>query len=318
MVQQFQQVTFIQIDTEYQGQRIDNFLFTYLKGLPKTRVYRLLRKGEIRVNKKRVKPNYRLLANDQLRIPPVTLAIKFEPKIVLAQYQFIENRVIYENKRWLVINKPQGLAVHGGSGQSFGLIEILRKLRSQASFLELVHRLDKATSGCLLVAKKNSSLRFIHQLLRDKQVNKVYLALVAGDWAESCEINQPLQKNILSSGERMVTVSAQGKASITLFKPLYRFGNYTLVQAYPKTGRTHQIRVHAKYAGHTIIGDEKYGNINKIEQLAIKRLFLHAFKLEFADQEQTYCFKAPLDDNFTNLLDRLDINWRQSMKSLAI
>jgi 23S rRNA pseudouridine955/2504/2580 synthase len=259
----FQKVQFITIDPELEGQRIDNFLRTFLKGVPKSLIYRILRKGEIRVNKKRVKPEYKLQGNDELRIPPIRVSEPSEvPSTKLDKVASLENHILFEDDWLIVLNKPAGTAVHGGSGLSFGVIEALRALRPEQKFLELVHRLDRDTSGCLLIAKKRSALKSLHEQLRDKQVDKRYQALVHGVWPENrFKVKAPLVKNVLKSGERMVSVNeVEGKPSETRFRILESFDDATLVEASPITGRTHQIRVHCLHAGHPIACDDKYGN----------------------------------------------------------
>ncbi|WP_102795311.1 23S rRNA pseudouridine(955/2504/2580) synthase RluC [Bowmanella denitrificans] len=294
-------VQLIQVDPELEGQRIDNFLRTQLKGVPKSLIYRVLRKGEVRVNKKRVKPDYKLQADDLVRIPPLKVAEKSDaPSVKLDKVAGLEQHILYEDELLIAINKPSGMAVHGGSGLSFGVIEALRALRPQQKFLELVHRLDRDTSGCLLVAKRRSSLKALHEQLRDKTVDKRYQALVAGHWPDSRnKVRAPLKKNILKSGERMVSVSPDGKESETRYQILERFQNATLVEAFPVTGRTHQIRVHCLHAGHAIAGDDKYGDeeFNQLTTgIGLKRLFLHAFTLSFVHPktEQTMRIEAPL------------------------
>lgn len=305
-------VYMIAIDEQHAGQRIDNFLITALKGVPKSRIYRLLRKGEVRVNKGRIKPEYRLQMGDQVRIPPVRVAEKAEQETPHAyQIERIEQSILHEDKNILVLNKPSGIAVHGGSGVSLGVIEILRVLRPNAPFLELVHRLDRETSGCLMIAKKRSSLRQLHDMLRENDVKKTYLALLMGCWKGGKRtINASLQKNQLRSGERMVTVSDEGKASVSHFNPLKAFQDCTLVDVNLETGRTHQIRVHAAHVGHPIAGDEKYGDeaFNSVmKRRGLKRLFLHAAELRFTWPEsgEVMHFKAPLDPELQHVLDLL-------------
>ncbi|MBT8149214.1 MAG: 23S rRNA pseudouridine(955/2504/2580) synthase, partial [Gammaproteobacteria bacterium] len=225
-------VAFVTVADEHAGQRIDNFLASRLKGLPRSRLYRLLRKGEVRVNKGRVKPEYKLASGDLVRIPPMQLLDASEPAPVSAALAArLHSAVLYEDSEWVVINKPAGLAVHGGSGESLGLIEALRQVRAgqPAENLELCHRLDKDTSGCLVVAKKRAALKRFHAALRDKQLQKHYLALVVGHWPRGLDVvNAPLQKNVLRSGERMVCVDKAGKPSKTLFSVVQRVGQYTL------------------------------------------------------------------------------------------
>ncbi|PXF28651.1 23S rRNA pseudouridylate synthase [Pokkaliibacter plantistimulans] len=306
------QVQWLTIGGDYQGQRLDNFLLAMLKGVPKTRIYSMMRKGEIRINRKRVKPDYRIVGGEELRLPPVRLPERDAPPLVSAGLsKKIEDAILYEDDALMVINKPSGLAVHGGSGISLGLIESLRQLRPQLKMLELVHRLDRDTSGCILVAKKRSALRVLHEALRDGGVDKVYHALVQGRWSSRHQhVNAPLKKNELRSGERVVRVEADGKPSLTEFKVLRRFASYTLIEAKPITGRTHQIRVHTQFAGHPIIGDDKYGvdEVNKVaKQYGLNRLFLHAAKLTFRHpvSGEVVSIKADYDVELHAVIDRL-------------
>lgn len=293
-------VQLVEVDAERAGQRLDNFLITYLKNVPKSAIYRLIRRGEIRVNKKRAKPETRLSAGDQVRLPPIAQAAQpASATIPLALQRRLAQAVLYEDKAILVINKPAGLAVHGGSGLKFGVIEVLRSLYPAVD-LELVHRLDRETSGCLVVAKKRSALRRLHELFRHAEVTKVYWALVKGRWRGGRRTaRQALRKNLLQSGERMVRVDDEGKASETVFEPLRVWGVASLVQATPLTGRTHQIRVHATALGHPLAGDDKYGDEGfnrQMGELGLKRLFLHAAKITFADAEgKPITVEAPLD-----------------------
>lgn len=306
-------VQFITIDAEQDGQRIDNFLKTQLKGVPKSLIYRILRKGEVRVNKKRIKPEYKLCAGDEIRVPPVRVAEENAlPSSKLSSVQALASQIIYEDDVIIVLNKPSGLAVHGGSGLSFGVIEGLRALRPESKFLELVHRLDRDTSGLLLVAKKRSALKHLHEQLRVKTMRKQYLALVRGQWQPHVKVvNAPLLKNILQSGERIVRVNSDGKPSETRFQIVQKFANATLVMASPITGRTHQIRVHTAHAGHPIACDDKYGERAFDEQVklaGLNRLFLHAYRLTFThpvtDKELT--LEAPLGKELQAVLDRLE------------
>lgn len=305
-------VQMLEVSPELAGQRIDNFLRTQLKGVPKTLIYRILRKGEVRVNKGRIKPEYKLQAGDIVRVPPLRLAERDEP-VPLAQGLLarLEAAIVYEDKALIVLNKPAGIAVHGGSGLSFGVIEALRQLRPDAKELELVHRLDRDTSGLLMVAKKRSMLRHLHQELRGDGVDKRYMALVRGRWDTSKkQVNAPLLKNTLRSGERMVEVTDEGKEALTLFRVLRRFGDFaTLVEAKPVTGRTHQIRVHARHAGHSIAGDSKYGDeefSSFIRDLGGKRLFLHAYALKVPLPDGgELALEAPVDDLWARTLERL-------------
>lgn len=305
-------VQLIEVAPELAGQRIDNFLRAQLKGVPKTLIYRILRKGEVRVNKGRIKPEYKLQAGDVVRVPPLRLAERDEPE-PLAQglLERLEAAIVYEDKALIVLNKPAGIAVHGGSGLNYGVIEAFRQLRPDAKDLELVHRLDRDTSGLLMIAKKRSMLRHLHEQLRGDGVDKRYMALVRGHWATARkQVNAPLQKSNLRSGERMVEVDGEGKEALTLFRVLRRFGDFaTLVEAKPVTGRTHQIRVHAKHAGHSIAGDSKYGDdefTREIRELGGKRLFLHAYELHVPLPEGGVLkLEAPVDEMWTRTLERL-------------
>jgi 23S rRNA pseudouridine955/2504/2580 synthase len=277
----------IEITEENHEQRLDNFLITLLKGVPKTRIYRIVRKGEVRVNKGRVEVNHRLKTGDIVRIPPVRIAERSEEVFVPTNLKdALQHSILFEDDGFLIVNKPAGFAVHGGSGVSSGIIEGLRLLRPEAKFLELVHRLDKDTSGCLVIAKKRSALRAFHAIFRDNQVKKTYLALLSGQWKKKkLVVNAPLLKNIAKGGERMVMVSSAGKEAETVFTRLTAFAESTLVEAAPKTGRTHQIRVHALHLGHPIVGDERYGrdDVNSMfRQKGYKRMFLHAQTLAFS------------------------------------
>lgn len=301
----------VTVEPGHEGQRIDNFLMTYLKGVPKSWVYRVLRTGEVRVNKGRAKPTYRVIAGDLIRIPPVRRSEAEEPLRPGTQVlEAIEKSVLYEDAGLLILNKPSGIAVHGGSGLSYGVIEALRVLRPGAS-LELVHRLDRETSGCLMIAKKRSTLRALHELLREGGMDKRYLALVQGRWrGGERRVSVSLQKNVLSSGERMVTVREEGKAAESIFRPVTRFEEATLVEVQPLTGRTHQIRVHAAHLGHPIAGDEKYGDrdFNRaMRESGLRRLFLHARSLRFRipSQDKPVEVTAPVDKALENVLSSL-------------
>jgi 23S rRNA pseudouridine955/2504/2580 synthase len=305
-------VQLVEVAPELAGQRIDNFLITYLKGVPKTLIYRILRKGEVRVNKGRIKPEYKLQAGDIVRVPPVRVPERDEP-VPVAQglLQRLEAAIVHEDKGLIILNKPAGIAVHGGSGLSFGVIEAFRQLRPDAKELELVHRLDRDTSGLLMIAKKRSMLRHLHEQLRGDGVDKRYMALVRGNWPTSQkQVRAPLLKSNLRSGERMVEVNDEGKDALTLFKVLRRFGDFaTMVEARPITGRTHQIRVHALHAGHCIAGDSKYGDedfTREIRDLGGKRLFLHAYALTVPLPDGGELkVEAPVDEMWAKTVERL-------------
>ena len=305
-------VQWLDISTEQAGQRIDNFLLRFLKGVPKSHIYRLLRKGEVRVNKGRIKPEYRLKSGDQVRIPPVRVAESKPASPSGQSVQKLADAVLYEDERLLVLNKPAGMAVHGGSGLSYGVIEALRVLRPQAPYLELVHRLDRDTSGCLLIAKRRSELRMLHELLRKGEVDKRYLLLVQGDWSQGpYRVNAALKKNLLRGGERMVRVDEDGKTALTHFHFLDSYAGASLMEAELKTGRTHQIRVHATYTGHPLAGDDKYGDTDfnrRMRRLGLKRLFLHAHTVAFEDIERhrNIHVSAPLSADLRKLIQQLE------------
>ena len=302
-------VRMLEVTQENAEQRIDNFLRLHLKGVPKSMIYRIIRKGEVRVNKKRIKPDYKIKPGDLVRIPPVRVAKEnILPSPKLNKIARLEDAIVYEDDALIILNKPPGLAVHGGSGLDFGAIEALRSLRPQARFLELVHRLDKATSGCLLIAKKRSMLRALHEQLRNKTMHKQYLALVKGAWDKKWRaVKEPLLKNSQNS---IVKVSSDGKASDTRFKIMQRYQGATLVEACPMTGRTHQIRVHAACKGHNIACDDRYGNeefSKEMKKLGLNRLFLHALHITFYHPvlEKEMTITAPLCDQLATLLEKL-------------
>ena len=269
----------VEVGEESAAQRIDNFLLRRLKGVPKSHVYRVLRSGQVRVNSGRVKPEYRLKAGDRVRVPPMRMA-SVEKKSISRPAEF---PIVHEDAALLVIDKPAGVAVHGGSGLSYGVIEALRAGRPQAKFLELVHRLDRDTSGLLMIAKKRSALVELHRMLREGEVDKRYLAVVIGHWAfERKEMREALHKYVTAAGERRVSVSEDGKAAVTGVKRLKASAAFSLLELRLMTGRTHQIRVHLAHAGHPIVGDDKYGDFDANKRLAkegAKRLFLHAGRL---------------------------------------
>lgn len=305
---------FITITENNIDQRIDNFLTTQLKGLPRDRLYRLLRKGEVRVNKKRIKPTYRLQEGDSVRIPPVNLALLSEPSLPSDKIiQRLENAILYEDAQLLFLNKPSGIAVHGGSGVRLGVIEVMRHARPRLKCLELVHRLDRDTSGCLVLAKKPSILKELHALLVAHKVEKKYLALVHGVWEIPQEkiVDAPLLKGQTRSGERIVRVDKEGKAAKTIFRLVKQFKDFTLVEATLLTGRTHQIRVHASHMGHPIAGDQKYGyqkcEDHHQDDAGLKRLFLHASSIAFhlVSQDKTIKIEAPLDKELITFMDTL-------------
>ena len=309
-------VNWLEVGAEESGQRIDNYLIRCLKGVPKSHIYRILRSGEVRVNKGRIGPDYRVQDGDRLRVPPIRTAQRDAPTIWKAESR-IEFDVLFEDAALLVINKPSGLAVHGGSGISLGAIEQLRAARPQAKFLELAHRLDRDTSGVLMFAKKRSALVAVHQQLREGDIRKIYLALVRGHWRDAKRaVKLPLQKHVLAHGERRVTVAEDGQAAHTIFRLLQSWPHletpFSLLEAELKTGRTHQIRVHLAHLGFPIAGDDKYGDfpLNKtLEKQILRRMFLHAFQmgLTHPDTGKALHFEAPLSNDLKAFVAHLDI-----------
>lgn len=302
-------VRYNEISAEEDGQRLDNYLMRILKGVPKSHVYRIIRGGEVRINKKRAQPSSRLCIGDSIRIPPIRTSPEKEVYVGPRLSQRLLDSIMYEDDYLLVVNKPAGIAVHGGSGLSLGVIEALRKNRSDLSYLELVHRLDKDTSGCLLLAKKRSMLRSIQALLEARSVTKTYWALLCHPWEgkKLVMVDVALEKNTLKSGERIVRVSGAGKSSQTSFKLLENYQQSCWVEASPKTGRTHQIRVHGEYLKHPIVGDQKYGGDLLLEGIDAKktRLYLHARAIQFNLNDKTYLFQADLDERFADTLNQL-------------
>lgn len=301
------QVRKIRIDDDQAGQRIDNFLRSQLPGVPKSHVYRILRRGEVRVNGGRIRAEYRLRAGDEVRVPPVRVRTG-GPSPSPGAVRHIAERIIYEDKELLVVDKPSGSAVHGGSGISHGVIETLRAARPELRDLSLVHRLDKETSGCLVLAKRRSALRELHRKFRDGVVEKNYFALVAGDWQSGEQlIDEPLLVTHRKGGERHVVVRRDGKPAKTRIRLSRTFGIFSLLQCQPLSGRTHQIRVHLQSAGYPIAGDDRYGdpdiNATAAKQ-GLKRLFLHAQSISFPDEHgNERHFTSPLADDLQRFLD---------------
>lgn len=305
-------VQLLEVSAGLEGQRIDNFLLARLKGVPKTMIYRILRKGEVRVNKGRIKPDYRIKEGDIVRVPPMRMTQADEPApLAKGLLERLEAAIVHEDKGLIILNKPAGIAVHGGSGLTYGVIEAFRQMRPQCKEIELVHRLDRDTSGLLMIAKKRSMLRHLHEALRADGVDKRYMALVRGRWpASRKQIDAPLQKSNVRSGERMVEVNPEGKDALTLFKVIRRFGEFaTMIEASPITGRTHQIRVHALYAGHAIAGDTKYGDeefSKEIREMGGKRLFLHASDLKFTLPDgEVLAVHAEPDEQWQKVIEQL-------------
>jgi 23S rRNA pseudouridine955/2504/2580 synthase len=302
----------LEVGEEADGQRIDNFLLRACKGVPKSHVYRILHSGEVRVNKGRVGPEYRLRIGDAVRIPPIRLAT---PSAAASQVAVParEFAIAYEDETLLVVDKPSGVAVHGGSGVSFGVIEQLRRQRPEARMLELAHRLDRETSGLLIVAKKRSALTRLHDAFRDGQVNKRYLALVKGGWRNPVQhVRLQLLKYLTEGGERRVSVSPQGKDAHSIVRLVARWENFSLVEVELKTGRTHQIRVHLAHLGFPLAGDDKYGDFSwnrDLQKTGLKRMFLHAAKLNFQhplDEGKTIVLEAPLPAELRGFIDKIE------------
>lgn len=278
-------VTHLVIGEDDPGQRLDNFLIRICKGVPKSHLYRILRSGEVRVNSRRVGAGYRLSVGDMLRLPPLRIAERTQGEVDEAAKQRVDLPIVYEDEAMLVIDKPDGIAVHGGSGVSFGVIEALRRQRPEAKFLELAHRLDRETSGILLIGKKRLALTALHDMFREHGAgaDKRYLVLVKGRWMNTTQhVKLPLHKSLTEGGERRVSVNPEGKAAHTVFRLLARWPEISLLEAQLKTGRTHQIRVHLAHLGFPILGDEKYGDfaLNRdLKRAGLKRMALHAWRI---------------------------------------
>lgn len=306
-----QSVRYLEINADRAGQRLDNFLITQMRGVPKSRIYRLVRKGEVRVNRGRAQPDYRLQAGDYIRLPPV----RTKSAASLAKpegFEWLNDRILHEDDDLIVLDKPAGLAVHGGSGVAAGLIETLRAVRIHTPMLELAHRLDRGTSGCLLIAKRRPILLALHTMLREGLVRKHYRALVRGRWQGGARtITAPLTRDRTSGGDRRVGVDDSGKTAESSFRPIRSYPDMTLVEIELRTGRTHQARVHAAHVDHPIAGDDKYGDweFNRaLRDKGLKRLFLHAAALHFRHPRtgQILNFEAPLPADLTAVLNRLN------------
>jgi len=304
-------VTKVIIGEDAAGQRLDNYLFRRLKGVPKSRIYRMLREGEARVNGRRAEPSRRLEAGDEVRIPPLRTAEAASPPPARVTHSLLA-RVLYRDDALLALDKPAGQAVHGGSGVSLGIIEQLRLELPQTPYLELVHRLDKETSGVLVVALKRSALTAMHRMLREGQVRKSYLALAVGAWqGEARHVRLSLQKYVTAAGERRVAVDERGQAAHTVFRLVRHYPGYSLLAAELKTGRTHQIRVHLAALGHPIAGDDKYGDFElnrRLKKQGLKRMFLHAQRLAFTHPLTGAPLEivSPLPDDLQHFLDDLE------------
>ncbi|CAL4326407.1 23S rRNA pseudouridine(955/2504/2580) synthase RluC [Buchnera aphidicola] len=306
-------VSIIYINENMINQRLDNFMHSRFKNIPKSMIYRIIRTGKIRINKKRISPHYKLKIGDMLRIPPIRLSYYSKNTFFpLEHATVLLNSILYEDNDLLIINKPSGIAVHGGSGLNFGVIEYFRKLRPLDKFLELVHRIDRETSGVLILAKKRVSLTFLHEQLREKKIKKEYIALVHGAWPfQIKKITEPLLKTKLHNKQRKVLVDSIGKPSQTYFTIKKRFSSSTLLSIVPKTGRTHQIRVHTAHIGHPILFDKRYGenslDNNIKNKTNINRLLLHSSVIHFIHPKngKEICIKAPLDSDFKMILNTI-------------
>jgi 23S rRNA pseudouridine955/2504/2580 synthase len=301
-----QQIT---INSDDDDRRIDNFLMSRLKGVPRTRIYQMLRKGEVRVNKGRIKQTYRLQLNDVVRIPPVSVNAPSESGNPPAyMIDMLKSGVLFEDHNIIALNKPAGIVVHSGTGRTYGVIEVLRHLRPQESNLQLVHRIDQDTSGCLLLSKTSQGLKLLHSALRDAEVEKKYTSLLKGDIGKhKINVDVSLQKNIMLSGERLVQVDKEGKVAHSCFRRLRKYRDTCLAEVIIETGRTHQIRVHSRHIGHPVIGDDKYGDkeLNKkIKKEGLKRMFLHAAELSLPGYGSSGLhITAPLTDNLQSFLE---------------
>jgi len=300
-------VQLVEVSEDSDGQRIDNFLLKKLKGVPKSRIYRCMRKGEVRVNGGRVKAQMKLKIGDVVRIPPIRMSEGTVHRASDSFLDILENSVVYEDKRLIILNKATGMAVHGGSGVNLGVIEGLRQLRSELKFLELVHRLDRDTSGCLMIAKKRSTLKQLQVFLSNKtKLGKYYIAIVHGRWPKRKQhVDLPIRKNTIASGERICIVAADGKPSLTKIRVVAQNTDLSLLDVTPVTGRTHQIRVHCKHIGYPIVGDPKYGLEDKDKLIKPGRLMLHAQRLEIPALEagdKPFTVEAEPDKLFSDML----------------
>ena len=303
-------VQLVKVDEDRDGQRIDNFLSGRLKGVPRSLIYRILRTGQVRINGRRAKPDVRLNAGDEVRIPPVRVAEREDAGTPApGQMNRVEQAIVHEDRDFLVLDKPSGIASHGGSGISFGAIELLRAARPKDT-LELVHRLDRDTSGVLVFSRRRSALTALQAVIREGRATKRYMALLQGQLAQArITVNAPLRKSILQGGERMVRVDAQGKPSLSHVIVQQQFAEAALCEIAIETGRTHQIRVHAAHIGHAVAGDEKYGERafnQRMRELGLKRLFLHAMRFEFEIGERSYSFTAPMPEELRSVVNALE------------
>lgn len=302
-------VQLVKVDEDRDGQRIDNFLSGRLKGVPRSLIYRILRTGQVRINGRRAKPDTRLSAGDEVRIPPVRVAERADQgRPSDGQMTRVEDAIVHEDRDFLVIDKPSGVASHGGSGISFGAIELLRAARPRDT-LELVHRLDRDTSGILVFSRRRSALTALQAVIREGRATKHYLALLQGRLPQArITVNEPLRKSVLQGGERLVRVDPAGKPSVSHLTRLQQFAEASLCEIAIETGRTHQIRVHTAHIGHAVAGDEKYGERGfnqRMKEFKLKRLFLHAARFEFEIGEKSFAFSAPLPADLSRVVDAL-------------
>lgn len=307
------------IDSELVGQRLDNYLLGQLKGVPRSHVYQLIRSGQVRVNSGRVRASYRLKIGDRVRVPPVSRRTAGRPRVPEGGLQWLEDRILAEDSRLLVLDKPPGMAVHAGTGIEFGCIEALRSLRPGARALDLVHRLDRGTSGCLLVAKRRSALRRLHRLLRDGGMEKRYLTLLKGSWQHGrVSVDAPLLTQRQRNGENFVSVNESGKSALSQFRVVENYGaRATLMEVSIVTGRTHQIRAHAAYMGHPVAGDDRYGNADfnaELRKLGLHRIFLHSHAVDFVwpDSDEEFMISSPLPDDLREVQRRLESSGSRS------
>ncbi|HEY5734234.1 MAG TPA: RluA family pseudouridine synthase [Gammaproteobacteria bacterium] len=312
------QVRFVTASENDAGQRIDNFLMRHFKGVPKSHIYRILRKGEVRVNKKRIKPTYKLVSGDEVRLPPVRISAPRDRRPPDGAISSLAQRIVYDDNRLIVLNKPAGLAVHAGSGIDFGVIDIMQRLEKHDSELYLVHRLDRDTSGCLLLARDRDALRSLQASMQENRIEKVYLALVKGQWEQQDHrVEMPLRRNKIRGGERLVQIDDDGKQSVSEFRTIRQYtstpdaGGCSLMKIRLITGRTHQIRVQASESSHPVAGDRRYGDEQfnrKMKDYGLKRMFLHAASLSFPhpDNDKEFKIEPPLDDDLQQVLDNLN------------
>lgn len=314
MDSQYQQVSYLDTTSNDVDQRLDNYLFKHLKSIPKTRIYKLLRTGQVRVNKKRVKPAYRIQLGDQVRLPPLVVSEQKPKKLHYYLVELLQQRLLYEDDELLILNKPSGIPVHGGTGVDQGIAEHLTLAFPGNDFLQLAHRLDRETSGCLVIAKNRATLTALHHMFRERKVEKVYYALTQGIWRpEEQEVNDALTKHSQATGECRVRRDEEGKSARSVFTPIRVFNRLaTFVEVRIDTGRTHQIRVHAASRNHPIAGDDKYGHREfnrQIKLFGLKRLFLHAAKIQLSLPylKKPLCIKAPLEMDLQVVLDQLEL-----------